>query len=362
MKRYNRQMILSGFGEEKQLQLSAAKVLVIGAGGLGAPILLYLAGAGVGKIGIIDYDKVELSNLHRQVIFSENELGKSKAESAAEILKNQNSDIEIQAYDQFLDVSNAEELIQDYDIVIDGTDNFSTRYLVNDVCAILEKPLIYGAIFKFEGQISLFNVKDLNGISYDLRDLFPLKPNEDEVPNCSEAGVLGPLAGQIGTIMANVAIQLITGLGKELAGKVYLVNSLSYQSYLVKLSKDLEVKSKRPFTFDELKNFDYGQVCHSQQVRSILPEHVNTLMENNLDYVVLDVREPHELPRISGLNTINLPFSRITTDFNQLEKYPGIVVCCQTGKRSTKAASILQEEYPDKIIFQLEGGISSWLL
>jgi len=359
MERYYRQIILSGFGIEKQRLLTSAKVLVIGAGGLGSPALQYLAGAGIGTIGIIDHDRVSLSNLHRQVIFSEEDIGKSKAETAARFLQKRNSDIEILYYDEELNIVNAHQMIEAYDLIIDGTDNFSTRYLVNDICKILSKPLIYGAIYKHEGQVSLFNVEDEKGLAYDLRDLFPKIPHQYEVPNCSEVGVLGSLAGQIGTIMASVTIQLIIGMGKTLAGKILMVNSLSYQTYLINLSKNEDSIYDSPKSISEIQKIDYGFNCANNEVKNIHVRELDELKEKYPNCIFLDVREADELPKLQGINLINIPMSVLTKELEKLKNYTGIIVCCQTGIRSLKAAGIIQVKFPEKIVYQLEGGISN---
>lgn len=220
--RYSRQMQLPEIGESGQLKIKQARVLVIGAGGLGCPILQYFAAVGVGDIGIVDFDKIELHNLHRQILYTENHVGNSKAATAKSILENLNPHINIQIFEEKLTESNAKEIIKDFDIIVDGTDNFTTRYLVNDTCVFLNKSLVYGSIFKFEGQVAVFNHNE----SKNLRDLFPQPPNPEDVPNCSLNGVLGTLPGMIGTIMANETLKLILEL-PVLKNELLLINTLN---------------------------------------------------------------------------------------------------------------------------------------
>jgi molybdopterin/thiamine biosynthesis adenylyltransferase len=226
-KRYNRHVILDQVGLEGQLKLKAAKVLVIGAGGLGCPVLQYLTAAGVGTIGIIDFDTIDLSNLQRQILFTKNDLGKNKAEVAAQRLKQLNDQVKFKAYPERLTTKNALELFSAYDLIIDGTDNFSTRYLVNDAAVLTNKPLVYGSIYKFEGQVAVFNYE--NGATY--RCLFPVPPKAGTVKNCSEIGVIGVLPGIIGTQQANEAIKIIVGIGKPLSGQLLIYDALK-ASYL----------------------------------------------------------------------------------------------------------------------------------
>lgn len=244
--RYTRQTILKGFGLVGQQKLAKAKVLVIGAGGLGVPVLTYLNAMGVGKIGVVDNDIVSITNLHRQVLYGQSDVGQSKVIAALEKLKAQNSETEIQVYNAFLTTKNALEIISDYDIVVDTSDNFPTRYLVNDACVILKKPFIYGALHGYEGQVSVFNYE--NGPTY--RCFFPNMPKENEVPNCNEHGVLGIIPGIIGNLQALEAVKVITGIGEVLSGKLLIFDGLSqsYQKIKFKLqSENLEIKMLQDF-------------------------------------------------------------------------------------------------------------------
>ena len=255
MNRYNRHIILSEIGQKGQDKLSKAKVLVVGAGGLGCPILQYLAAAGVGTIGIVDFDVVEVSNLQRQILFGSSSLGQNKAAAAKERLSDLNNSITINAYPEKLTFQNAIELFNQYDIIVDGTDNFETRYLINDACILTNKPLVFGAIYKFQGQVSVFNYN--NGPTY--RCAFPNKPKKDTVPNCSEVGVLGVLPGIIGTMQANEVLKIILGIGNVLSGKLLCYDALSAQSTILTVKRnDLEIQkvllNKNEFLKQELSN------------------------------------------------------------------------------------------------------------
>jgi adenylyltransferase/sulfurtransferase len=226
IKRYSRHLLLSGFGKGNQIKLKQSKVLVVGAGGLGCPVLLYLSAAGVGTIGIVDYDTVDITNLQRQVLYTEGDIGASKAKSAATRLSQLNSHINFQSIEAKLNSENCLEILRPYDVIVDGTDNFATRYLLNDACILLDKPIVYGSILKFEGHVSVFNFKKQNGdYSSNYRDLFPTPPDPDSVPNCEEAGVLGVLPGMIGTIQANEVIKILTGIHEPLIDTLLILDA-----------------------------------------------------------------------------------------------------------------------------------------
>ena len=300
--RYQRQIILPEFGEAGQQKLLNAKVLVIGAGGLGCPALQYLTAAGVGTIGIVDDDTVALNNLHRQVLYSVGDIGLSKAERAAEILSQLNPDINIIPFKQRLTVENALEIMQSFDIIIDGTDNFSTRYMINDACVLLDKPLVYGAISQFEGQVAVFSPHPSEGRSSDssvnYRDLFPDPPKDDEVLNCAEAGVLGVLPGIIGTMQANETIKLITGLGDPLINRLLTYNALNNQVYELNLSAKPETRSLIPADEAAFKQMDYEWLCASAPASfEIDSDEFDELLETGgID--IIDVRELHETPEV----------------------------------------------------------------
>ena len=330
--RYQRQIILPEFGEEGQQKLIFAKVLVIGAGGLGCPVLQYLTAAGIGTIGIVDDDVVALNNLHRQVLYSVNDIGLSKAERAAHILQQLNPDIKIISYNERLENQNALMLLDEFDIIIDGTDNFSTRYMINDACVLLNKPLVYGAISQFEGQVSVFNfLQNENDEAVNYRDIFPNPPKEDEVLNCAEAGVLGVLPGIIGTMMANETIKLITGMGEPLANQLLTYNALNNQVYQLNLSARKETRSLIPKNEAEFLKTDYVWLCSSQISQLEIDANTFNSFIEKVNVDVIDVREPHELPTANEFTNIKIPLAQLA-DNTGLIKSDTIITFCQTGK------------------------------
>jgi molybdopterin/thiamine biosynthesis adenylyltransferase/rhodanese-related sulfurtransferase len=360
--RYHRQVILPEFGEEGQQKLLKAKVLVIGAGGLGCPALQYLTAAGIGTIGIADDDVVALNNLHRQVLYSVNDIGLSKAERAAKILQGLNPEIKIIAYDERLQNQNALMLFDEYDIIIDGTDNFSTRYMINDACVLLNKPLVYGAISQFEGQVSVFNPQPLKGgnevVNY--RDLFPEPPKEGEVLNCAEAGVLGVLPGIIGTMMANETIKLITGIGEPLINQLLTYNALNNQVYLLNLSARKETRSLIPKDEKAFLQMDYVWLCSSPVQQSEIDSDIFNDMIANGNIDIIDVREPHEMPTVNEFEHFKIPLAQLA-DNSSLIKSENVIAFCQSGKRSLQAAKILSGIFGDtKKVYSLRGGIVQW--
>lgn len=360
--RYHRQVILPEFGEEGQQKLLEAKILVIGAGGLGCPALQYLAAAGAGTIGIVDDDVVALNNLHRQVLYSVNDIGLSKAKRAAHILQQLNPEIKIISYNQRLATQNALTLIDDFDIIIDGTDNFSTRYMINDACVLLNKPLVYGAISQFEGQVSVFNPHPLKGNNeaVNYRDLFPDPPRDGEVLNCAEAGVLGVLPGIIGTMMANETIKLITGIGEPLIDQLFTYNALNNQVYILHLSARKDTRSLIPKNKKEFLQIDYEWLCASPVQQAEIDSDIfnGMVAKGNVD--VIDVRELHEMPAVNEFNHIRIPLAQLA-DNTSLIKSDTVIAFCQSGKRSLQAANILSGIFGDrKKIYSLRGGIIEW--
>lgn len=358
--RYKRQITLKEFRESGQQKLQDARVLVIGAGGLGCPALQYLAGAGIGKIGIVDYDLVALSNLHRQVLFSSNDIGLSKALRSADILEQLNPEIEIIVYNERLTNANALHILSGFDIIIDGTDNFASRYMINDACVLLNKILVYGAIFKFEGQVAVFNCKQpKTGISVSYRDLFPEPPLDGEIQNCEEAGVLGVLPGIIGTMMANETIKLITGIGEPLINRLLTYNSLNNLVYDLELQARPETRSLMPRNAEEFKAFNYDWLC-SISSKFEIEQEVFAQMIKASGIQVVDVREYGETPLIRDFEHIQIPLSRFIKNISAIES-DTILLFCQSGKRSSTAAQILSEHYGNsKKIYSLKGGIAGW--
>jgi len=332
MDRYSRHIILSDVGQEGQNKISNAKVLVVGAGGLGCPILQYLAAAGVGTLGVIDFDKVEKSNLQRQILFGTSSLGQNKALATKERLEDLNSTIILNAYAEALTPQNALELFKNYDIIVDGTDNFETRYLINDAAIITNKPVIYGAIYKFEGQVSVFNYK--NGPNY--RCLFPEVPKKNSVANCSEVGVLGVLPGIIGTMQANEVLKIILGFEDVLSGKLLCYNSKTSETYTLKITKlDSEINKvlSRKKSFKTQK---FNLNCIAEEIS------LNDLYEfENIQFI--DVREFHEEPKVNLDNCIQIPLNNLNNNLDKISIDKTTVCFCQSGIRSKTAVDILKK-------------------
>jgi len=351
--RYQRHLTLPGFGESAQLKLKQAKVLVIGAGGLGCPALQYLAAAGVGTLGIVDDDVVSLSNLQRQILFAESEVGQRKAEVASRKLEAMNPHIRCVPHVARLMVDNAMELIGEYDVIVDGTDNFPTRYLINDACVLANKPLIYGALYTFQGQASVFNFQ--GGPTY--RCLFPEPPRPEDAPNCSEIGVVGVLPGMIGVIQATEAIKVLTGIGQPLSGKLLTFDALSMRQHIVNFKR---VPEQAEVT--ELKLLEYS--CGISRQESVVEVDPADLQADTSDFQLLDVRENWER-EICCLPGAHLPLGTIlegNADFAALGFDPEMptYVYCKGGVRSLKAAEAMQANYGFKHLKSLRGGILAW--
>lgn len=348
MNRYNRHIILSEIGAKGQQKLCEAKVLVVGAGGLGCPVLQYLAAAGIGTLGIVDFDVVEESNLQRQILFGSSTLGINKALAAKERLLDLNPTIIINAYPQKLDVYNITDIFKEHDIIVDGTDNFATRYLINDAAILLDKPVVYGAIFKFEGQVSVFNYD--GGPSY--RCLFPEPPEAGTVPNCSEIGVLGVLPGIIGTMQANEVLKLILGIGTSLSGKLFFYDAMACKCHAVTFRRnDFLIKEvlKRG-----LSSSDYlDSSCESHYVEIMLE---NALLEKNVQFI--DVRETDEQPRIEHPDVTILPLSSLEENIHEIDAQKVNILFCQSGIRSKKAVSLLREHKINNCYSLKEGAAS----
>ncbi|MDZ7935594.1 MAG: molybdopterin-synthase adenylyltransferase MoeB [Emticicia sp.] len=342
LERYNRQMLMPEFGLVGQEKLKNAKILVIGCGGLGSPILLYLTAAGVGTIGIVENDKVDISNLQRQVLYSSTAVGQAKISETVNRLSALNPLVKFNQYSTRLSAENALEIIKDYDIVIDGTDNFPTRYLVNDACVMLNKPFVYGAIHRFEGQVAVFNHH--NSATY--RDLFPTPPPPEQAPNCAEAGVLGVLPGIIGSMQALEAIKVITNIGEPLSGKLLVLDTLSMQSRIIRIPK-------MPDTPKIAQLIDYEAFCGLKSASDITYEELKTL-EN---YQLIDVREKHEY-EARNIGGELMPLSELEKHLPKISRDKTVVVHCQSGIRSQKAIKILEENYGFTNLVNLTGGIN----
>jgi adenylyltransferase/sulfurtransferase len=356
MDRFDRHYNLKGFGQEGQQKLQNAKVLMVGAGGLGCPILLYLAAVGVGKIGIVDGDSISESNLSRQVLFGQDDLGKNKAIVAAEILNKKYQNVQIEAIPAFLRTNYIIGYLQDYDLVIDGSDNFPTRYLVNDACVMLNKPLVFGALYQNEGQIAVFNAQGRKSINY--RDIYPNPPSAGEVPNCNEIGILGIFPGIIGCMMAAEAIKLISGFGEILDGKMRFYNFLNHSDYKIGLNKNPQSDQNIPKSINDLYSMDYQDFCGFSA--EISWKEARILMHDFPNAFLVDVRERHEEPQLGGLAFQRIETDQINASFEKFAQYDTILLFCQTGIRSAKAARKLQEEFPDKYIRSIKGGITTF--
>ncbi|TYP93766.1 adenylyltransferase and sulfurtransferase [Fodinibius salinus] len=365
---YSRHLSIPEFGMEGQKKLKAAKVLAVGTGGLGAPMLQYLAAAGVGTIGIVDFDTVEASNLHRQVLFGASDVGRPKVEVAKERLLANNPYINIEIHDVRLTSENALDIIKDYDVVADGTDNFPTRYLINDACVMLDKPNVHGSIFQFEGQLSVFNYEDEEGVrGPNYRDLFPEPPPPGMVPSCAEAGVLGVLPGIIGSLQASEVIKIITGIGDPLSEQLFLFDAQDFSTRKVKVTKNTDnpLRGENP-EITEL--IDYQAFCgipsaDDEDEKSEVPEvSVNkykSWIESDEEVQLIDVREPHEV-EIAEIGGELIPLDQILDHSDKISRDKKVVVHCRSGKRSSDAIKKLQEKYDFDNLYNLKGGILAW--
>jgi molybdopterin/thiamine biosynthesis adenylyltransferase/rhodanese-related sulfurtransferase len=360
--RYSRHLIMPEVGMEGQLKLKQAKVLLIGTGGLGAPLGLYLTAAGVGRIGLVDFDVVDFTNLQRQVTFGTIDVGRPKIEAARERLANLNPEVELVPHEAKLTSENALEILHDYDVVVDGTDNFPTRYLVNDACILLGKPYVYGSIFRFEGQTTVFGHP--RGPCY--RCLYPEPPPPGLVPSCAEGGVLGVLPGIVGAIQAMEAIKLILGQGDALIGRLLLFDALSMKFRELKLRKNSNCPACGEHrTITQL--IDYYEFCGIRgeeapapqvQVPEITPRELKSRLDRGDDVFILDVREPHEY-QICNLRGHLIPLGELPRRVHELDSSREIVAHCRSGKRSADAVDFLRKAGFRKI-WNLKGGILAW--
>jgi adenylyltransferase/sulfurtransferase len=371
VKRYSRHLIMPEVGVEGQEKLINSSVLCIGAGGLGSPLALYLAAAGVGHLGVLDFDVVDFSNLQRQIIHSEKTVGELKVESAKKRILELNSDIKVTTYNEMLTSENAMEIIKDYDVIVDGTDNFATRYLVNDSCVLLGKPNVYGSIFRFEGQVSVFDAK--KGPCY--RCLYPEPPPPGLVPSCAEGGVLGILPGIIGTLQAAEAVKLIIEKGNPLIGRLLFLDVLEMQPREMKLRKDPNCPiCGENATIKEL--IDYEEFCgigrgelgqeettqredSEEDVLEINIDQFKEIRDNGNSVVVLDVREYHEYDICNIEGSVLIPLGEIADRIDELNEDDEIIVHCHHGGRSMKATQFLKDK-GFKNVKNLAGGIDAW--
>lgn len=365
--RYSRHILLSEIGVLGQQKLNNAKVLIVGVGGLGSPVAQYLAASGVGTLGIIDNDVVDLSNLHRQIIHNSMNVGLAKTESAKMAIKGINPNVVVNTYKENFTSQNAIRIASEYDVIIDGADNFPTRYLCNDVSVLLGKPNVHGSIFKFTGQVSVFNYSNKSPC---YRCLYPTPPEPDSVPDCATAGVLGVLPGVIGVIMATEAIKIILDIGEVLAGRILLYSALEMKFREIKLSKDTHCPiCKENPTLTEL--IDYEEFCKTknkndtfkitknEMYRETTVEELNELRKNNIDHILIDVRERDEnaLAKIDG--ALLIPLSEFEQRVNEIPDEGRVIIHCHHGGRSARACLFLmQQGY--KNLENLKGGIDDW--
>ncbi len=353
--RYIRQLILPGFGVLAQNKLFDAKILIVGIGGLGCPALQYLVAAGVGTIGIVDPDIVSVSNLHRQILFATNDIGQQKVIVAAKKMKQLNESVLIEPYPFAINKNNAVEIISKYDLVIDGTDNFAAKYLLNDACVLLKRPLIYGAVSSYEGQLAVFNVLEEASKSINYRDLFPDAPKPGEIQNCEQTGVLGILPGIIGTMQAAEAIKLITGLGKSLYGRLLNYNLLQAKTYEIAITKNAKAVAIDQSFFDAT---EYDFICDDAYVDI---EEINVsafnVMKAKPNTFVLDVRERNEYPDIDFADA-RIPMSELKGAISGLPE-KDICIICHQGIRSVYAAQLIKMQR-NLNVYSVKGGLTAW--
>ncbi|MEM7551050.1 MAG: molybdopterin-synthase adenylyltransferase MoeB [Bacteroidota bacterium] len=366
LERYSRHLIIPDFNIEGQRKLKSAKVLVVGTGGLGSPLLLYLTAAGVGTIGIVDFDVVDETNLQRQVLFTVDDVGKPKSEVAKRRLSALNPNVNLIVHNTQLTSENALDIIKDYDVVADGTDNFPTRYLVNDACVLLDKVNVYASIFRFEGQASVFNYKDKEGkLGPNYRDLFPTPPPPGLVPSCAEGGVIGVLPGILGSLQANEVIKVIAGVGEPLSGRLFLFDALTFETRTLKVHRDPEnpLNGKNP---SQTGLIDYDQFCGIEngnksgiKTKEISVGELQELRQNDADFQLIDVREPYEY-EIAKIDGKLIPLGEIEGHVNEIASDKQVVVHCRSGVRSAKAIKLLEKKYGFTNLYNLKGGILAY--
>lgn len=363
--RYNRHIIIPEFGEEGQLKLKAAKVLIVGSGGLGSPALLYLTAAGVGTIGIVDFDIVDDSNLQRQILFDIHEIGNPKVEAAKRRLEALNPHVRFILHNTHLNSENALDIIKDYDVVADGTDNFPTRYLVNDATVLLDKPNVYGSIFQFEGQVSVFNFVNSSGErGPNYRDLYPTPPPPGLVPSCAEGGVLGVLPGIIGSLQALEVIKIITGVGQTLSGRVFTFDAMNFENRTFKIKRraDNPLNGLNPSIRTLI---DYEQFCgmravEEKPVKEISARELYDWQVKGRPFKLIDVREPSEF-KIVQIGGELIPLATVADNAEQIPRDIDVVVHCKAGVRSLKAIRELEEKFGFTNLYNLKGGIIAYI-
>lgn len=361
--RYSRHLNLPQFGKATQEKLKSSRVLVVGTGGLGAPLLQYLTAAGVGTIGLVDFDTVDTSNLQRQILFGTSDVGANKTDAAARKLRDMNPHVNIITFNERFTSENAMRIVRDFDVVADGTDNFPTRYLVNDTCVLSNKVNVYASIFQFEGQVSVFNLSDEKGYrGPNYRDLFPTPPPPGMVPSCAEGGVLGVLPGIIGSIQALEVIKVLTGIGKPLSGKLFLLDTLDFTTRVVNVRKDENnpLTGKNP-TIKEL--IDYEEFCglntEDLEVQEVTAEELHEYRQQGKKFTLIDVREPYEY-EAGNLGGDLIPVGNIAAHTRDIPKEGMVILHCKSGARSSRAIKLLSERFGYQNLKNLKGGIIAY--
>ncbi|MEY3195423.1 MAG: molybdopterin-synthase adenylyltransferase MoeB [Bacteroidota bacterium] len=362
MNRYDRQILLPEFGLESQRKLKAAKVLVVGSGGLGCPLLLYLVAAGVGTIGIVEDDVVDESNLQRQVLFGKDDVGAFKTDAAKKRLEALNPHVSITLYNTRFSSENALDILKKYDVVADGTDNFPTRYLINDAAVMLQKPIVYASIYQFEGQVSVFNYTNDKGVlGPNYRDLHPTPPPPGLSPNCAASGVLGVLPGIIGSIQANEVIKIITGIGTPLHGRLFMLDALHFETRFFNIIRrdDNPLNGKNP-TMDSL--IDYEFFCGEKptsNVKEISGEELVRWQQSGEIFQLIDVREPHEFDS-NNIGAELIPLATLATNTHKLSRDRKVVIHCHSGERSIRAIQVLEDNFGFQNLYNLKGGLVAY--
>jgi adenylyltransferase/sulfurtransferase len=362
--RYARHLVLPGFSAEAQARLSRARVLVVGAGGLGLPVLQYLTAAGVGTLGIVDGDRISLSNLQRQVLYTTEAVGQLKAEFAAQALARLNPEVHFEVWNHYLNAENARAIIRQYDIVLDGSDNFATRYLVNDASVLEGKPLVFGSVFRFEGQVAVFNVREANGqLSGNYRCLFPQPPAPGTVPDCAEGGVLGALPGMVGSVQALEVLKLLTGLGQPLVNQLWQYDALTHKSSILHYTPD----PQNPLTGTaptQTELVDYARWCGvplpavEAGWQELTPIEYARWCAEGRTHLLLDVRNGDEYAQ-DHLGGLLIPLPELAARLGELPREATLVVMCQAGMRSQQAAALLAQSGFSSV-FSLAGGLNRW--
>ena len=359
LERYSRHILIPEFNVKGQQKLKASRLLVVGAGGLGNPVLSYLAAAGLGTIGIIDDDLVEPSNLQRQVLFRMDDVGQSKAIRAANILSGLNPNVHFESYHDRLTTENGLEILKDYDVIVDCTDNLPTRYLINDASIILKKPYVYASIYQYEGQVAVFNHPNGGTRPVNYRDVFPEPPPPEQVPSCSEGGVLGVLPGIIGSVQANEALKLASGVGVSLAGRLYILDAFTMESRTIEIPVDTNQKP-----IEELD--DYVHFCglesnpsQNMKVKEITVRELHEMRSNGEDYQLIDVREPYERD-IAHIDGDLIPMAEIPDRVSEISKDRKVIVHCRSGSRSANTIVFLERKFGMDNLYNLKGGILAW--